>query len=202
MEYWSIETRCSVSVFLPSDIITPSLVPGWRLPMSACDNLPAGWFRRCGASGLKLPAISLGCWHNFGGAGTDAQGMTDDAAFHENCRRMLFTAFDLGVTHFDLANNYGPPPGSAEERVGRMLNRGPERDVFPVTARLGLGVICFSPLRQGLLSDRYLSGIPSDSRAASEHGFLRRNAITPELLENLRLLNQLATERGQSLAQM
>jgi L-glyceraldehyde 3-phosphate reductase len=68
-----------------------------------------------------LPAISLGCWHNFGGAGTDAGKHADESAFHENCRQMLFAAFDLGITHFDLANNYGPPPGSAEERVGRIL---------------------------------------------------------------------------------
>lgn len=79
------------------------------------------WFRRCGRSGLLLPAISLGCWHNFGGAGTDAGRHADEASFHENCRKMLFTSFDLGITHFDLANNYGPPPGSAEERVGRIL---------------------------------------------------------------------------------
>ena len=81
----------------------------------------AGWFRRAGRSGLVLPAISLGCWHNFGGSGTDAGRHGDEASMHENCRRMLFTAFDAGVTHFDLANNYGPPPGSAEERVGRIL---------------------------------------------------------------------------------
>lgn len=78
------------------------------------------WFRRCGNSGLLLPAISLGCWHNFGGAGTDAKRL-DETAMHANCQQMLFTAFDHGITHFDLANNYGPPPGSAEERVGRIL---------------------------------------------------------------------------------
>jgi len=80
------------------------------------------WFRRCGNSGLLLPAISLGCWHNFGAPGTDAGRHADEAAFHKNCQQMLFTAFDLGITHFDLANNYGPPPGSAEERVGRILH--------------------------------------------------------------------------------
>src|SRR4051794_27097618 len=79
------------------------------------------FFRRCGTSGLMLPAVSLGCWHNFGAAGTDAGHHADESAFHENCRRMLFTAFDHGITHFDLANNYGPPPGSAEERVGQIL---------------------------------------------------------------------------------
>src|SRR5438067_3499919 len=259
--------------------------------MSQYSELPQGWFRRCGRHGLKLPAISLGCWHNFGAPATGSAGGSDEATFHENCRRMLLEAFERGVTHFDLANNYGPPPGSAEERVGRilkemprdeliistkagyrmwagpygdggsrkyllasldqslrrlgleyvdifyshrpdpdtpleetlgaldhavrsgkalyagisnysgaqtadsvrlcerdrrvkpilhqpsysMLNRGPERDVFPVAHRMGLGIICFSPLRQGLLSDRYLAGIPADSRAASEHGFLRPN---------------------------
>ncbi len=84
------------------------------------DTKPS-WFRRCGNSGLLLPAISLGCWHNFGAAGTDAVRHADETSFHENCRQMLFTAFDRGITHFDLANNYGPPPGSAEERVGRIL---------------------------------------------------------------------------------
>ncbi len=79
------------------------------------------WFRRCGRSGLLLPAISLGCWHNFGAPGTDSAHHSEEASFHENCRRMLFAAFDNGITHFDLANNYGPPPGAAEERVGRIL---------------------------------------------------------------------------------
>jgi L-glyceraldehyde 3-phosphate reductase len=286
--------------------------------VSHYSQLPDGWFRRCGASGLKLPAISLGCWHNFGGAGTGSHGIQDEAAFHENCRRMLFTAFDLGITHFDLANNYGPPPGSAEERVGRvlkelprdellistkagygmwpgpygdggsrkymlasldqslkrldldyvdffyshrpdpetpleetlgaldhavgsgkalyagisnysgaqtadilrvcerdglvkpilhqpsysLLNRRIETDLLPVTARFGLGVIAFCPLQQGLLTHKYLDGIPDDSRAASEHGFLKREGITPELVAKLRRLNDLAKERGQSLAQM
>lgn len=78
------------------------------------------WFRRCGRSGLFLPAISLGCWHNFGDAGTDARRLPE-TDFHKNVQRMLFTAFDHGVTHFDLANNYGPAPGSAETRVGRVL---------------------------------------------------------------------------------
>jgi L-glyceraldehyde 3-phosphate reductase len=85
------------------------------------DSVPKGWFRPCGRSGLKLPAISLGCWHNFGGAGTGASGIKAEPAFHDHCRAMLRTAFDLGITHFDLANNYGPPPGAAEERMGRIL---------------------------------------------------------------------------------
>src|SRR5436305_9476451 len=286
--------------------------------MGHYDILSEGWFRRCGTSGLKLPAISLGAWHNFGGAGTGSQGITDEAAFHENCRRMLFTAFDLAITHFDLANNYGPPPGSAEERVGRilkelprdeliistkagyrmwpgpygdggsrkyllasldqslrrlgldyvdlfyhhrpdsetpleetlgaldqavrsgkalyagisnysgaqtadlvlpaereglvspvihqpsysMLNRRPESHLFPVTERFGLGVIVFSPLQQGLLTGKYLQGVPDDSRAASASGFLRPENITPELAENLRRLNEVAQARGQTLAQV
>src|ERR1035437_6010107 len=83
----------------------------------------SGLYRRCGKSGLMLPAVSLGCWHNFGAPGTDALHHADEASFHENARQMLFAAFDLGITHFDLANNYGPPPGAAEERVGRILKQ-------------------------------------------------------------------------------
>jgi L-glyceraldehyde 3-phosphate reductase len=279
------------------------------------------WFRRCGKSGLMLPAISLGCWHNFGGTGTDAQHHADETSFHENCRQMLFTAFDLGITHFDLANNYGPPPGSAESRVGRilredfaahrdeliistkagywmwpgpygdfgsrkyllasldaslkrlqldyvdifyhhrpdagtpveesmgaldqavrsgkaiyaaisnypgaltadavaitreqrlttpilhqpayhMLHRGIEKDLLGVTQRFGLGVIAFCPLAQGLLTNKYLSGIPKDSRAGTETGFLRPNQITPDKVEIVRKLNDIAKLRNQSLAQM
>ena len=92
------------------------------------------FFRRCGRSGLKLPAISLGCWHNFGAPGV--AGISDEAAFHENARQMLCTAFDLGITHFDLANNYGPPPGSAEERVGRILREFP-RDELILSTKAG-----------------------------------------------------------------
>src|SRR5262245_2939675 len=82
---------------------------------------PEGWFRHCGKSGLKLPAISLGCWHNFAAHGTDAGHHKAEKAMHANCRAMLRTAFDHGITHFDLANNYGPPGGAAEERTGRIL---------------------------------------------------------------------------------
>jgi L-glyceraldehyde 3-phosphate reductase len=285
------------------------------------DKLSPSWFRRCGTSGLLLPAISLGFWHNFGGAGTDASGTTDDRDFHENCRRMMHTAFDLGITHFDLANNYGPPPGSAEERVGRilrqdfashrdelviatkagyrmgpgpygewgsrkylltsldaslrrlqldyvdifyhhrpdpntpleetlgalhhavqsgkalyaglsnysgeqtaraaeicrrsgwsrllvhqpsysMLNRWIEPDLLPVTDELGMGVVCFSPLAQGQLSDKYLAGIPKNSRAGSSDGFLRPEHITDATMRKVRALGTVAQERGQSLAQM
>lgn len=100
---------------------------------------PPAWFRRCGRSGLKLPAISLGCWHNFGAPGTDAGHHASEKAMHENCRRMLATAFDHGITHFDLANNYGPPPGAAEERVGRILGqdfRG-HRDELIISSKAG-----------------------------------------------------------------
>ncbi len=281
---------------------------------------PDGWFRRCGRSGLHLPAISLGCWHNFGGAGTSSNRIESEAEFHENCRRMLFAAFDHGVTHFDLANNYGPPPGEAESRVGRilredfgayrdeliistkaghrmwpgpygefgsrksllasldqslkrmgldyvdiyyshrpdpdtpweetlgaldqavrsgkalyagissysgaqtgsallaaerhrltrpiihqpsyhMLNRRIETDLLPVTRSQGLGVIAFCPLAQGLLTGKYLDGVPDDSRAALREGFLRRHQITEEKLKAIRALADLARQRGQSLAQ-
>ena len=282
---------------------------------------PDAWFRPCGRWGLKLPAISLGCWHNFGDPGTDAARHDDEASMHENARQMLFTAFDHGITHFDLANNYGPAPGSAETRVGRILkqdlasrrdeliistkagyymwpgpygdrgsrkyllasldaslkrlgldyvdifyhhrpdpgtpldetlaaldqavrsgkalyagvssysgpltvdavriseqrgwavpvihqpaysmfNRWIEKELLPATRRVGLGVIAFCPLAQGLLTDKYLDGVPEDSRAASKAGFLKPDHITPDKLEKIRKLSALAQERSQSLAQM
>ncbi len=266
-------------------------------------------FRRCGRSGLRLPAISLGCWHNFG-----------DQADFDTARQMLRRAFELGVTHFDLANNYGPPPGSAETNVGRLLqedfgahrdeliisskagfgmwpgpygdwgsrkyliascdqslqrmgldyfdifyhhrpdpdtpleeslgaldtlvrqgkalyagisnyageragaaakvlrqmgtpllihqanysllNRGIERDLTPQAAEHGFGIIAFGPLRQGILSGKYLQGIPADSRAASASPFLSADRIDEPTLNKVRALQQLADERGQSLARM
>src|SRR5947199_4890080 len=266
-------------------------------------------YQRCGKSGVKLPVISLGLWHNFGGVDR-----------FSNSRAMVRRAFDLGITHFDLANNYGPPPGSAEETFGRILRRdlAPHRDELiistkagwrmwpgpygdwgsrkyliasldqslrrmgldyvdiiyhhrpdPETPRaetmgaldhavrsgralyagissytpeptseaahllqtlgtaclihqpkysmfnraleggllavlgdLGIGCIVFSPLAQGLLTDRYLSGIPADSRAAKPHGFLKREQVTEEVLAQVRRLNQCARARGQTLAQM
>ncbi len=266
-------------------------------------------YRRSGKSGLQLPAISLGLWHNF--------GHVDQL---ENGRAMIHTAFDQGVTHFDLANNYGPPPGSAEENFGRILAQdlaayrdeliistkagylmwpGPYGewgsrkyltasldqslkrmgleyvDIFyshrpdpntpleetmgaldatvrqgkalyvgissysPEDTRraaailkdlgtpsiihqprysmfdrwiedgllnalddTGMGCIVFSPLAQGMLTDRYLKGIPEDSRAAKSHGFLQKDQITPERLAQIKALNELAKQRGQSLAQM
>jgi L-glyceraldehyde 3-phosphate reductase len=88
-------------------------------------------YNRCGKSGLKLPAISLGLWHNFGGVDT-----------LENCRTMLHRAFDLGITHFDLANNYGPPPGSAEENFGRILKSdfSSYRDEMIISSKAGYGM--------------------------------------------------------------
>ncbi|HYK87573.1 MAG TPA: L-glyceraldehyde 3-phosphate reductase [Acidobacteriota bacterium] len=266
-------------------------------------------YNRCGRSGLMLPAISLGLWHNFGGVDT-----------LENSRQIARRAFDLGITHFDLANNYGPPPGSAEETFGQILRRdlsgyrdelvistkagytmwpGPYGDwgsrkflvasldqslhrmgleyvdIFyhhrpdpetpleetmgtldhiirsgkalyaglsnyrPELARRavallrglgtpclihqpsysmfnrwiedglldllkdeGIGCIAFSPLAQGLLTDRYLQGIPEDSRAAKPHGFLRREQVTEEKVAKARKLGEIARGRGQSLAQM
>ena len=265
-------------------------------------------YRRCGTSGLKLPVISLGLWHNFGGV---------DAI--ENGREIILRAFDLGVIHFDLANNYGPPPGSAEENFGRILKsdlsvyrdeilistkagylmwpgpygewgsrkyllasldqslkrlgvdyvdifyshrfdpetpleetmgalahavrsgkalyagvsnyspektleavrilktlgipllihqvkysmfmREAEQGLFDILEREGVGCIAFSPLSQGLLTDRYLEGIPGDSRASKSHGFLKPGDITDEKLSKIRALNALAAKRGQSLAQ-
>ncbi|WP_106768433.1 L-glyceraldehyde 3-phosphate reductase [Paenibacillus faecalis] len=265
-------------------------------------------YNRCGRSGLKLPAISLGLWHNFGGI---------DA--YENGRNMITRAFDLGITHFDLANNYGPPAGSAEETFGKilsrdlkpyrdelvisskagyymwpgpygewgsrkymiasldqslkrmgldyvdifyshrmdpdtpleetmmaldhivrsgkalyigisnyspekteeaigilkslgtpllihqpsysMLNRGVENGLFDVLEKSGVGAIAFTPLAQGLLTNKYLNGIPKDSRAASPSVFLNENNITPDVLRKIRALNQMAAARGQSLAQ-
>ncbi|OPZ83743.1 MAG: L-glyceraldehyde 3-phosphate reductase [bacterium ADurb.Bin429] len=266
-------------------------------------------YRRCGRSGLLLPAIALGLWHNFGGVDT-----------LENGRAMLRRAFDLGITHFDLANNYGPPPGSAEENFGRilrsdfhglrdelvistkagyrmwagpygewgsrkyvlssldqsltrmgldyvdifyshrpdpntpleetmsaldaavrqgkaiyvglsnysaeqtkeaatilrglgtpclihqpsysMINRWVENGLLDVLGDEGIGGIAFCPLAQGLLTSRYLGGIPEDSRAAKPHGFLKREAVTPEMVAKLQALNAVAADRGQSLAQM
>lgn len=257
-----------------------------------------------------LPAVSLGFWHNFG-----------DTAVYDNMKRLCFTAFDHGVTHFDLANNYGPAPGSAERNLGRIMkeelgayrdeliistkagyemwegpygnwgsrkhllasldqslrrmgleyvdifyhhrmdpdtpleetmealcqavrsgkalyvglsnydgpameracriltelrcpfvinqnsynifNRNMERNgLKEASARLGKGIICFSPLAQGQLTDRYLNGIPSDSRVVTDGRFLHREQLTPEKLDCIRRLNDLAAQRGESLAQM
>lgn len=266
-------------------------------------------YNRCGRSGVKLPAISLGLWHNFGGVDT-----------LENARAMVRLAFDLGITHFDLANNYGPPPGSAEENFGlifaqdlrpyrdeliistkagylmwpgpygewgsrkyliasldqslkrmglayvdifyshrldpetpleetmmaldfavrsgralyagissyppaetrraaailrelgtpclihqpsySMFNRWIEDGLLDVLEEEGIGCIPFSPLAQGLLTDRYLQGIPADSRAGKPQGFLRPQHVTEEKVAQVRRLNEIAKARGQSMAQM
>jgi L-glyceraldehyde 3-phosphate reductase len=266
-------------------------------------------YQRCGRSGMKLPAVSLGLWHNFGGGDPYAES-----------RAMVLRAFDLGVTHFDLANNYGPPPGSAETTFGKILRddlsahrdemivstkagylmwpgpygewgsrkyllssldqslkrtgleyvdifyshrfdpdtplaetmgaldqavrsgralyagisnyspvqtreavailaalgtpclihqpkysmfvRGAEDGLFATLREEGIGCIAFSPLAQGLLTDRYLEGIPPDSRAAKPSGFLKREEVTDERLSKVRLLNAMARKRGQTLAQM
>jgi len=270
------------------------------------DSMP---YQRCGRSGLQLPTIALGLWHNF--------GSVDRVA---TAREMLLHAFDRGITHFDLANNYGPPPGSAEETFGRVLREdlrpyrdelvisskagylmwpGPYGDwgsrkyltasleqslrrmgleyvdifyhhrpdpdtpleetmgaldqlvrsgkalyagissypaeptrqaarilkelgtpclvhqpkynmfhrwveggLLDVLAEEGIGCAVFSPLAQGLLTDRYLNGIPEDSRAAKPHGFLKQEQITAAVVAKVRRLNQLAGARGQSLAQL
>src|ERR1700761_5149389 len=266
-------------------------------------------YRRCGRSGLLLPAVSLGLWHNFGGVDT-----------LENGRKILHLAFDSGITHFDLANNYGPPPGSAEENFGRLLEadfrgyrdeliistkagyymwEGPygewgskkylvssldqslkrmrleyvdifyhhrpdpetpleetmsaldlivrqgkalyagisnypaeeaakaiailkrlgtpclihqpkysmferwvEGGLLDVLEQEGVGCIPFSPLAQGLLTNKYLHGIPEDSRAAKSTGFLQVSQVTDERVAQIRKLNDIAKERGQTLAQM
>lgn len=266
-------------------------------------------YRRAGRSGLRLPAISLGLWHNFGGVDV-----------LENCRAMLRRAFDLGITHFDLANNYGPPPGSAESNFGEimrldfaahrdelivstkagwdmwpgpygnwgsrkyllasldqslkrmgleyvdifyshrpdpgtpieetmsaldqavrsgkalyagissynpeqtatavkvlrelgtpclihqpkysMFERTIEGGLLDVLGTEGVGGIAFCPLAQGLLTDRYLKGIPAGSRASKPYSFLKKDDIDEHRLAQIRALNELAIGRGQSLAQM
>jgi L-glyceraldehyde 3-phosphate reductase len=266
-------------------------------------------YRRCGRSGLKLPVISLGLWHNFGGVDS-----------FENGRAMVRRAFDLGISHFDLANNYGPPYGSAEENFGKimrldlrpyrdeliisskagydmwpgpygnwgsrkyltasldqsldrmgldyvdifyshrfdpetpleetmgalasavkqgkalyagissysaektreaaallrqmgvpllihqpsysMLNRWIEEDLLGVLEEEGVGCITFSPLAQGMLTDKYLNSVPEGSRAAKSNTALSRSQLTKENLEKIDNLNRIADDRGQSLAQM
>lgn len=274
------------------------------------DRYPNMPFRRCGRSGLKLPLFSLGLWHNFGGVDK-----------FENGREIIRAAFDGGITHFDLANNYGPPPGSAEENFGAILKKdfkgyrdemiistkagytmweGPygdfgskkylvssldqslkrmqldyvdifyhhrpdpetpleetmaaldlmvrqgkalyvgisnykpketakaiqllnsmgtpclihqpkysmferwveEEGLLEFLEREGVGCIPFSPLAQGMLTNKYLRGIPADSRAANPHGFLKQQQLTSEILEKINRLNKVAEQRDQSLAQM
>jgi L-glyceraldehyde 3-phosphate reductase len=266
-------------------------------------------YRRCGKSGIRLPEISLGLWHNFGSVDV-----------FENFRKILWRAFDAGITHFDLANNYGPLPGSAEENFGiilkkdfsnlrdemiistkagwemwpgpygnfgsrkyllasldqslkrmnleyvdifyshrpdpetpieetmgalaqavyqgkalyvgissypadltkkaaeilkemhvnclihqpkySMFNRWVENGLLDVLEETGMGCIPFSPLEQGLLTDKYLKGIPVDSRAYKPHGFLKIEDVTEQRISKAKRLNEIASERNQSLAQM
>jgi len=267
-------------------------------------------YNRCGKSGLLLPGVSLGLWHNFG-----------DTSNFENMKQLCFTAFDNGITHFDLANNYGPEAGSAEKNFGRILKEDlhPYRDELIIStkagygmwegpygdwgsrkyllasldqslkrmdleyvdifyhhrmdpetpleetmgalasavnsgkalyvglsnydgehlaqatailnelhcpfiinqnrysifdrgieenglkntaAELGKGIIAFTPLAQGMLTNRYLNGIPADSRVRTDDRFLKESALTEERLAQIRALNDLAAERGQSLAEM
>ena len=266
-------------------------------------------YRFCGRSGLQLPRLSLGLWHNFG-----------DVDDPREAARMLHYAFDQGITHFDLANNYGTPYGSAETNFGKLLrtdfashrdemvistkaghdmwpgpygnggsrkyliaslhqslrrmgldyvdifyshrydpdtpleetmgalsdmvrqgkalyvgiskypedkareacrilrdlgtpcliyqgrynifNRAVEHDILPLATEQGMGFIGFSPLAQGLLSNKYLNGIPADSRAAHPYGFLKREEVTPDVMKKVKKLTDLAAHRGQTLAQM
>lgn len=267
-------------------------------------------YYHCGDSGLKLPAVSLGLWHNFG-----------DTASYDNMQKLCFTAFDNGITHFDLANNYGPEPGSAEKNFGRIMKESlmPYRDELVIStkagyemwdgpygdwgsrkyllasldqslkrmgleyvdifyhhrmdpetpleetmgalaqavnsgkalyvglsnydgptlekatailkdlhcpfiinqnrysifdrtieqnglketaAKLNKGIISFSPLAQGLLTDRYLNGIPEDSRIRTDGRFLQQSQLTEKRMDQIRKLNDLAAERGQTLAEM
>ncbi len=266
-------------------------------------------YRRCGRSGIELPLISIGLWHNFG-----------DRDDFNNSRNLLRTAFDNGITHFDLANNYGPPYGSAEKNFGRifkedfkpyrdelilstkagwdmwpgpygnfgsrkyliasldqslqrmgldyvdifyhhrpdpdtpleetmgaldqivkqgkalyvgisqynaedtrkaakilkeqrtpflihqprynMMDRWVEEKLLGTLEDLGLGSIVFSPLEQGILTDKYLNGIPEDSRAATEGSYLDKSQITDKVVKQMQQLNEIAQNRGQSLAQM
>ena len=266
-------------------------------------------YRRCGYSGIKLPVISLGLWHNFGDV--------DDFTI---AKKIIIESFENGITHFDLANNYGPSPGSAESNFGKiiksdlashrdemiistkagyymwsgpygewgsrkyliaslnqslkrlgleyvdifyshrfdpetpleetmgaldtavrsgkalyagisnynaeqtekatqilmklgtpclihqakysMFERSPENQLLNLLESKGIGCIAFSPLAQGLLTDKYLTGIPQDSRASKPHGFLKREQITPEIIEKVNRLNLVGKKRNQSLAQM
>lgn len=277
--------------------------------LAASDRYSRMPYRRCGYSGLKLPEVSLGLWHNFG-----------DVDSKDNAQQLIFKAFDAGINHFDLANNYGPPPGSAESTFGKILkgdlsryrdeliistkagylmwegphgewgsrkyllssldqslkrlnldyvdifyshrydpetpleetmgalahavksgkalyagisNYSPEKteeaikilrefktpclihqvkfslvqpeaefDLAKVLEKEGVGCIAFSPLGQGLLTDKYINGIPANSRAGKEHGFLRKDQVTKELILKVKELGQLACNLGMSTAEL
>ncbi|MGC4045290.1 MAG: aldo/keto reductase [Armatimonas sp.] len=144
------------------------------------DKLPSGWFRRCGRTGLQLPAISLGCWHNFGDPGTDAVRHTDEAAMHQSAKDMLFTAFDNGITHFDLANNYGPGPGAAETRVGRILkeNFASYRDELVISTKAGYRMW---PGPYGEWGSRKYLLTSLDSQPEAPTNRLRRHLLFPPI---------------------
>jgi L-glyceraldehyde 3-phosphate reductase len=266
-------------------------------------------YRRCGKSGLQLPVVSLGLWHNFG-----------DVDDFQTAKEIIFKSFDLGITHFDLANNYGPPPGSAESNFGKILKKemnshrdemiisskagyymweGPygewgskkylvssldqslkrlqldyvdifyhhrpdpltpleetmsaldlivrhgkalyvgisnygaeqtreaysilkklgtpvlihqpkysmfvrwvEEGLISTLEELGVGCISFSPLAQGLLTKKYFNGIPKNSRAAKKYGFLKKDDVTPEVVEKVKSLDKIAQQRGQTISQL
>src|SRR6266540_1654549 len=180
-------------------IVSPRLSP--MTYRAAADRYKGMQYRRCGRSGLQLPVLSLGLWHNFG---HDRPYGTQQAI----CRR----AFDLGITHFDLANNYGPPYGAAEENFGRMLatDLRPYRDELVISTKAGYDMWPGPygewgsrkyPLAQGLLTDRYLDGIPADSRVRTG-GALSESMLSESNLAKVRALNEVATRRGQSLAQL
>jgi L-glyceraldehyde 3-phosphate reductase len=160
-------------------------------------------YRRCGRSGILMSEISLGFWHNFGGS-----------ADPERCRAIVETAFDCGKALYAGISNY-PPEMAAQAYAylreahvpclvyqGRynMLDRKPESDILPQAAAAGVGYVAFSPLAQGLLTDRYLHGIPEDSRMRHSP-YLTESALTPELLARLREWNEAARAEGISLAQ-
>lgn len=258
--------------------------PGFYAP--AADRYAHMPYVRCGRSGLKLPRVSLGLWNNFG-----------SVTPQDTARDMLLTAFDAGITYFDLANNYGPRPGAAEETLGKIMDSDlrPHRDelilatkagytmqdgpygdggsrkylmssldaslrrmkvdyvdifyhhrfdpdtpleetmrtladivhqgkalyvgisnysaeqtaqaadllaTFGVPLNRGIGAAVFSPLNQGLLTDRYLHGIPADSRAASSCVFLNEGNVTADVLTRVRALNAMASARGETMAQL
>ncbi len=111
----------------------------YTLKADRYENLSEGWFRRCGRSGLVLPAISLGIWQNFGDPGTGTGHHQDEKAFHENSKQMIFTAFDCGITHIDAANIYGPPKGKAEERLGQIIKQLPRNELV-VSTKAGVNM--------------------------------------------------------------
>jgi len=117
----------------PIDLEPPAVGKPSDIREDRYEQVPDGWFRRCGQSGLKLPAISLGLWNNFGRADAAALPGNDKNDHRDNCRSIVYTAFDRGITHFDLANNYGPPPGAAEKRAGRILKKLPRHEIVVST---------------------------------------------------------------------